>query len=300
MDQLQAMTVFAAVAETGSFARAAERLHLSAPAVTRAVAALEAHLGARLLARTTRRVSLTEAGAKFLEATRRILAEIEAAERGAAGATSEPIGHLAITAPVMFGRLHVAPLLSEFLRAHPRLTAQLLLVDRVVDLVEEGLDLAVRIGALPDSTLVARRVGEVRRIVIASPGYIRARGVPMHPRELRQHDLIAFGTASREWSFGTGRHRVSVRVRPLLEVNDAAAALALATRGDGLTRVLSYQAVEAITARRLRTVLDRFAPPPLPVQLVHPGGRALPAKTRAFLDFAAPRLERTLAAMSPP
>jgi DNA-binding transcriptional LysR family regulator len=295
MDRFEAMTVFAAVADADSFTAAARRLGLSPPAVTRAVAALEARLGIRLLNRTTRRVSLTEAGGRFLEAARRLLAELDAAEKSAAGAAAEPAGQLALTAPVTFGRLHIAPLVSDFLAAHPRVTARLLLIDRVVDLVEEGIDAAVRIGALPDSTLQARKVGEVRRQVVASRAYLRRKGTPRHPRELATHDIVAFGSGGgREWRFGTGKERISVVVAPRLEVNDAAAAIALAERGDGLTRILSYQAAEALAARRLVPVLERFAPPPLPVQLVHPPGRLVPAKTRAFLDFAAERLRRVL------
>lgn len=290
------MTVFAAVADAGSFSAAARRLRLSPPAATRAVAALEARLGIRLLHRTTRRISLTEPGARFLETARRLLAELDAAEKSAAGMAAEPVGQLALTAPVTFGRLHVAPLVSDFLAAHPKVTARLLLVDRVVDLVEEGIDAGVRIGELPDSSLQARKVGEVRRQIVAGRAYLRRHGTPRHPRELAAHAIIAFGSGSdRQWRFGAGKERLSVLVAPRLEVNDAAAALALAERGDGLTRILSYQAAEALAARRLVPVLERFAPPPLPVHLVHPPGRLLPAKTRAFLHFAAERLRQALA-----
>lgn len=296
MDRLDAIGVFAAVAESGSFSAAARRLEVSASAATRAVAALERRLGVRLLTRTTRRVGLTEAGARFLESARRVLAELESAERSLAGSAAEPAGELSLTAPVTFGRLHVAPLVADFLAAFPRVTARLLLVDRVVDLVEEGIDAAVRIGALPDSSLRALKVGEVRRIVVAAPAYLRRCGVPRHPRELAAHRIIAFGGigTGRQWRFGAGRERLAVTVAPVLEVNDAAAAIALAERGDGLVRVLSYQAAEALAAGRLVPLLEPFAPPPLPVQLVHPPGRFLPAKTRAFIDFAAPRLRAAL------
>jgi DNA-binding transcriptional LysR family regulator len=296
MDRIEAMTVFAAVADAGGFAAAARRLRLSPAAATRAVAALEARLGIRLLNRTTRRTSLTEPGARFLDSARRVLAELDAAEKSAAGAAAEPVGQLVLTAPVTFGRLHVAPLVGDFLAAHPGVTARLLLVDRVVDLVEEGIDAAVRIGALPDSSLQARKVGAVRRQVVASRAYLRRRGTPRHPRDLAAHEVIVFGSGGgREWKFGAGRDRIAVTIAPRLEVNDAAAAIALVERGDGLTRILSYQAAAAFAARRLVPVLEPFAPPPLPVQLVHPPGRLLPAKTRAFLDFAALRLRQTLA-----
>jgi DNA-binding transcriptional LysR family regulator len=296
MDRLEAMRIFAAVAEAGSFAAASRRLRVSPPAATRAVAALEARLGIRLLNRTTRRVSLTEPGARFLDTARRVFAELDAAEKSAAGAAAEPVGLLTLTAPLAFGRLYVAPVVSAFLTAHPGVTARLLLVDRVVDLVEEGIDAALRIGALPDSSLQARRLGEVRRQVVAAPEYLRRRGTPRHPRDLAGHDVIAFGGVggSNEWRFGAGRQRVSVKLAPRLELNDAAAAIALAEHGDGVTRVLSYQAAASLAARRLVAVLERFAPASLPVQLVHPAGRFLPAKTRAFLDFAAPLLRRAL------
>jgi DNA-binding transcriptional LysR family regulator len=298
MDRLHAMEVLAAVAEAGSFAGAARHLRLSPPAVTRAVAALEERLGVRLLNRTTRRLSPTEAGLRFLASTRRLLAELDEAERSAAGTTAIPSGHLVITAPVTFGRAHVAAVLAEFLAAQPRVTAALLLLDRVTSLVEEGINVAVRIGQLPDSTLVARRVGEVRRLLVASPAYLAAHGVPERPEALKGHAVIAFSglLPGRDWRFVANGRATAVTLAPRLEVNDALAALDVAERGHGITLALSYMVGPRLATGRLVPVLDAFAPPPVPVQIVHPHSRLVAAKVRAFLDFAAPRLKKRLAA----
>jgi DNA-binding transcriptional LysR family regulator len=296
IDRLHAMEVFTAVAEAGSLAGAAKRLRLSPPAVTRAIASLEDHLGVRLFNRTTRSLSLTEAGTRFLDSIRRVLGELEEAEKAAAGATGTPSGHLTITASVTLGRTHVAGLVLDFLRAQPRVTATLLLLDRVVNLVEEGIDVAVRIAQLPDSTLVARRVGEVRRVLVASPAYLAERGVPERPDALKGHDVIAFTglLPGREWRFVDDGRDAAVVLAPRLEVNDAAAAIAGAERGDGITNALSYMVAGAIAGGRLIPVLDRFTPPAVPVQLVYPRARTMAAKVRAFLDFATPRLKSVL------
>lgn len=284
------------VADAGSLAAAAKRLRLSPAAVTRAIAASEDHLGVRLFHRTTRSLSLTEAGNRFLDSTRRLLSELEEAEKAAGGATATPSGHLTLTASVTFGRTHVAALVLDFLRAEPRVTASLLLLDRVVNLVEEGIDVAVRIAHLPDSTLIARRVGTVRRVVVASPAYLTERGVPERPDDLKRHDIIAFTglLPGREWRFVDNGRSTSVALSPRFEVNDAVAAIAGAERGDGITIALSYMVAGAIAQRRLLPVLDRFTPPAVPVQLVYPRTRTMAAKVRAFLDFAAPRLETAL------
>jgi DNA-binding transcriptional LysR family regulator len=290
------MEVFAVVADAGSLAAAAKRLRLSPAAVTRAIASLEDHLGVRLFNRTTRSLSLTEAGTRFLDSTRRLLSELEDAEKAAAGATATPSGHLTLTASVTFGRTHVAALVFDFLRVEPRVTASLLLLDRVVNLVEEGIDVAVRIAHLPDSTLVARRVGEVRRVLVASPAYLAERGTPENPDDLKRHDVIAFTglLPGREWRFVDDGRDASVVLSPRFEVNDAVAAIAGAERGDGITIALSYMVAGAIAQRRLLPVLDRFTPPAVPVQLVYPRARTMAAKVRAFLDFAAPRLQTAL------
>jgi DNA-binding transcriptional LysR family regulator len=292
MDRIDEMRVFVAVADAGGFAAAARRLALSAPAVTRAVAALEARTGARLLQRTTRVVRLTDAGARFLADCRRILGEIEEAEASAAGAHAEPRGRVAATAPSMFGRLHVAPLVLEFLGRHPQVSARLMLLDRVVDLVEEGLDVAIRIAHLPDSTLTAIRVGALRRVVCASPGYLATHGAPESPADLARHPAIAFAQseAPAGWSFPMGGRTLTVNPPTPLTVNSAEVAVAAAVAGQGLTRVLSYQAASEISSGRLRIVLAEFEPPPIPVQIVHAEGRRAAARVRAFVDFAVERL----------
>jgi DNA-binding transcriptional LysR family regulator len=298
MDRLHAIEVFAAVAEAGSFAKAARRLRLSPPAATRAVAALEARLGVRLLNRTTRSLGLTEAGRGFLESTRRLLAELEEAERAAAGATATPSGHLRLTAPLTFGRMHLMPVLAAFLREQPKVTATLVTLDRVANLVEEGFDVAVRIAQLPDSTIVARRIGEVRRLLVASPAYLRHRGVPRRPGDLGAHELVAFEgmLPGGEWRFVADGRPGAVALAPRLTVNDALGAIMAAERGEGVTGALSYMVAPQLAAGTLVAVLEELAPPPVPVQIVYPQSRLLAAKVRAFVDFAAPRLGRALAA----
>ncbi|MGF1639826.1 MAG: LysR family transcriptional regulator [Rhodospirillales bacterium] len=292
------MEVFVAVADAGSLAGAARRLRMSPPAVTRAIASLEEHLGVRLFNRTTRSLALTEAGVRLVESVRRLLGDLEEAERAAAGETAAPRGHLTITASVTLGRTRVASIVLDFLRAVPRVTASLLLLDRVVDLVEEGIDVAVRIARLPDSTLIARRVGAVRRVLVASPAYLTERGVPATPADLRNHAFIAFTglLPGREWRFIHDRRGGSVALAPRLEVNDAAAAIAGAERGDGITIALSYMVSTAIGEGRLTPVLEPFTPPAIPVHLVYPRGRTVAAKVRAFVDFAYPRLRAALTA----
>ena len=297
VDRLRTMEVFATVAESGGFATAARRLGMSPPAVTRAVATLETRLGARLINRTTRSLSLTEAGRGLLESTRRLLAELDEAERAAAGATVVPSGHLRLTAPLTFGRMHLMPVLAAFLREQPKVTATLVTLDRVANLIEEGFDLAVRIAHLPDSTIVARRIGEVRRILVASPGYLARHGRPEQPEELRAHEVIAFDgmLSGGEWRFQRDGQAAALAVTPRLTVNDALAAILAAERGDGITGALSYMVAPQLAAGRLVTLLDGFSPPPVPVQIVYPQSRLLAAKVRAFVDFAAPRLARALA-----
>lgn len=292
MDRLDSMRVFVAVAEAGGFAPAARRLGLSPPAATRAIAALEDRIGARLLHRTTRIVRLTEAGSRFLADAKRILTELEEAEASAAGAHAEPRGLLTVTAPVMFGARHVAPVLLDFLARHPRVTARTLLADRVVDLLEEGIDVAVRIAHLPDSSMSAVRVGSMRRVVCASPAYLARRGTPKRPAELAKHDAIAFSSVSAEpsWSFPVDGKIETVSPPAQLAVNTAEVAVAAAVAGRGLTRCLSYQVAPEVAAGTLRIVLSRFEPPPIPVHIVHPEGRHANARVRAFVDFAAARL----------
>lgn len=287
MDRLDAMSAFAAVAELRGFARAARRLSLSRPAVTRLVAALEARLGTRLLQRTTRSVALTDAGARYLERARRILSDVAEAEALAQADRSAPAGRLVVAAPSVFGRLHVAPVMCAYLERHPAVTAELQLADPAVNLVEEGVDLAVRIGHLVDSSLVARRVGHTRRVVVGSPGYLERRGVPRGPGALAGHDLIQFSalTPQPEWRFTRGGSETRVPLSPRLVTNSADAAIGHAERGGGLTMVLAYQVAAAVSAGRLRVVLPGFEPPALPIHVIYPTGRLLSAKVKAFVEL---------------
>ena len=232
----------------------------------------------------------------LLESTRRLLAELDEAERAAAGATVVPSGHLRLTAPLTFGRMHLMPVLAAFLREQPKVTATLVTLDRVANLIEEGFDLAVRIAHLPDSTMVARRIGEVRRILVASPGYLARQGRPEQPEDLRAHEVIAFDgmLSGGEWRFQRDGQAAALAVTPRLTVNDALAAILAAERGDGITGALSYMVAPQLAAGRLVALLGGFSPPPVPVQLVYPQSRLLAAKVRAFVDFAAPRLARAL------
>jgi DNA-binding transcriptional LysR family regulator len=296
MDRLENMRVFAAVAGAQSFAKAARRLNLSAPAVTRAVSALEEHLGTRLLHRTTRLVRLTAAGRDYLADVQRILVEIEDAEHRASGSQSEPRGQLSITAPMMFGRMHVAPVVLDFLQRHPQLSARTSFVDHVVDLLDEDLDVAVRIGALKDSSLRAVRLGSMRRVVCAAPAYLRAHGRPETPEALASHRLIAFvGVQShRHWAFRHGDAVRSVSPTPRLLVNTADVAIAAALSGHGLTRVLAYQVEHELRAGKLAIVLADFEPPATPVHLVHAQVRNVPARVRLFAELATRRLRAVL------
>jgi DNA-binding transcriptional LysR family regulator len=300
MDGLDGMRVFVAVADAGGFSPAARRLGMSPPAVTRAVAALEARIGTRLLHRTTRVVRLTEAGARFLADSRRILAEVEDAEAAAAGSHAELRGSLAVTASAMFGRMHVTPLALEFLRRHPRVALRTLFVDRVVHLVEEGIDVAVRIGRLPDSSLTAVRVGLVRRVVCAAPSYLAARGTPASPAELASHDVVAFSgiTPSRQWSFHTAAGAVIASISPRFTTNSPDVAIAAALAGYGVTSLLSYMIAREIAAGALVTVLSSYEPPPLPVHVVHHAGRQASARVRAFVDHAVANLRANSAVNS--
>ncbi|WP_144954033.1 LysR family transcriptional regulator [Pseudomonas oryzihabitans] len=285
MDRWQAMRVFVKVAETESFARTARELHLSAPAVTRLVAALEELIGARLLVRTTRSVRPTEAGARYLQDCRRILADIGEAELAAAGHYAKPVGTLTITAPLLFGQLHVLPLLLDYLERYPHMRARTFFVDRPVNIVEEGMDVALRIGHLPDSGFTAIQVGRVRRVVCAAPDYLQAQGMPATPAALREHRILVSHSAwsSPEWRFAGGQR---VSVDPLLHCNTNEAAISAARAGRGLTRVLHYQIAPALAEGALQIVLAEHEEAPLPIHLIYPEGRQAPAKVRAFIDLA--------------
>ena len=287
MDRIDAMQAFVAVADLQGFAPAARKLGLSPSGVTWLIAALENRLGARLLQRTTRSVTLTDVGARYLERIRRILADVEEAEGAAEGERTRPSGRLVVSAPVGFGRLHVSPVMSAYLKRHPEVSGELRLADRMINLVEDGVDLAVRIGHLADSSLVARHVGEMRRIVVASNGYLQQRGEPKRPEAIASHQTIQFGatTASPDWRFVEDGREVRVACTPRFTTNSADAAIQYAEQGGGLTRVLAYQAADAINAGRLKIVLAKFEQPPLPIHLVYPTSRLLSAKVRTFIDL---------------
>jgi DNA-binding transcriptional LysR family regulator len=302
MDRLDAMAAFVATADEGRLAAAARCLGRSPAGVTRAIAALEQRIGVRLLHRTTRVVRLTEAGERYLVTCRRVLAELEEADLVAAGERATPRGLLTVTAPALFGRLHVRPLIDAFLDANPEAQAHLLLLDRVVDLIDEGIDVAVRIGELPDSSLVAVKVGQVQRVVCAAPAYLARRPAIRTPADLAAHDSIGFSqvTPTVVWSFKagarTGGRGFQVKMRPRLTVNGAEAAVASAVEGHGLVCLLSYQVEEALQAGQLVVLLEAYEPSPPPIHIVYPEGRMSAAKARVFVDLAAPRLRARFAA----
>ena len=286
------MSTLVTAVEAGSFSAASRKLGMPLPTVSRKVAELEAHIGTRLVKRTSRRLALTDAGRSYIEACRKILEDIEEAERLAAGEYRAPRGELRITAPIVFGRVHVLPVVTEFLKEYPEIDVQLRLADWIVNLIEEHIDVAVRIGELADSALVARKVGATRPVVCGSPGYFTRKGLPQEPADLADHDCINFeGLSSRQaWSFQDPNGTLAVSIHSRLSVNTAEAAIDAAVAGAGMTRVLSYQIIEELRAGALRTVLQDFEPAAMPVNLVYAGGRLLPQKLRAFLDFAVSRL----------
>jgi len=287
MDRFDAIEAFVAISECQGFAPAARKLRLSTSAITRHIASLEERLGVRLLNRTTRAVSLTDAGQRFLERGRRILADLEEAELMAQSEKGEPLGRLVVSAPQVFGRLHVAPLICEFMSLHPKITTELMLSDRMSNLVEDGIDLAIRIGHLTDSSEIARRVGAVRRVLVAAPEYLAQNGNPKSPRELRDHRLISFTalTSADQWRFWSNGEQESVTVQPSYVTNSADAAIWHATRNGGLTMALSYQVAEHLRDGRLSLVMTDFEPEPYPVQIVYPSSRLLSLKVRAFLEL---------------
>ncbi|MFJ2711331.1 LysR family transcriptional regulator [Pseudomonas sp. NPDC087346] len=288
MDRFQEMQVFAAVAQEQGFSAAARRLGLSAASVTRAVAALEQRIGTQLLIRTTRSVHVSEAGQRYLEDCRRILAEVQEAEDSAAGSHTQPRGQLTVTAPVLFGQLFVTPVMADYLAQYPDVAINALLLDRVASMVEEGIDVAVRIGELPDSNQHAIRVGEVRRVICGSPGYFAVHGRPTHPQELAGAPVVATSSIGqlRSWPFLDQGEPLNVRPEPRLVVTANQAAITAACMGVGLTRVLSYQVADKVASGELEVVLADFELPPLPIHVVYQGGRKAPARVRSFVDFA--------------
>lgn len=295
-DRLEAMSILLSVVDAGSLSAASRTLGLPLATVSRKISELEGHLGTRLFQRAGRGLILTETGQTYVSSCRRILEDVAEAERTAAGEFRTPKGSLTITAPVVFGRLHVLPVVTDFLMAHPQIDIHLVQSDRIIDLPEEHVDLAIRIGKLPDSSLVFRRLGEIRRVVCGAPFYLGNRGTPAKPDDLKRHDCITFENlmSVQSWSFRNSKSETAVPIHSRLVVNTAEAAIAAAVAGLGLARVLSYQVRDLIARGALTTVLDTWEQDPWPVSLVYPSRGLMPLKVRAFLDFAAPRLKARL------
>lgn len=294
-DRLDSMSILVAAIDAGSLSAAARRLGLPLATVSRRVAELEKRLGTSILLRSARGLTLTDPGAAYVAACRRILEDVAEAERIAAGEFATPTGLLTLTAPIVFGRLHVLPVVTAFLKAYPDVDVRLEQTDRPTSLQEEQIDVAIRIGHLPDSSLRARKLGQVRRVVCASPDYLGARGRPERPEDLAQHDCISFENLmpSDRWPFGNGQGNRQIRIRSRMTVNTAEAAIDGAIAGLGVTRVLSYQVAAAVSAKRLEILLEHDEPEPWPVSILYRSG-LVPQKIRAFVDFAAPRLASVL------
>lgn len=292
MDRLHLINVFTAVVDANGFAGAARKLNISPPAVTRAISELEAHLGVRLLTRTTRVVRVTDAGARYVEDCRRILAELAEADESVSGLHGAPRGRLTLTAPVLFGALYVTPIVTEYLQRYPEVTASCWFLDRVVNMMDEGVDIAVRIGELPDSSMQAIRVGKVRRVICAAPSYLERHGVPQSPDELAAHTIVSASgvTPAPEWRLVENGAARIVKLQPRMITTSNDSAVAAAVAGFGLSRLMSYQVAEHVREGRLKILLSEFETAPLPVQLVHREGRHASQKARAFLDLAIERL----------
>ncbi|WP_047535267.1 LysR family transcriptional regulator [Methylotenera sp. N17] len=297
MDRLNMMAIFIAVAEQEGFAGAARLLNISPPAVTRAVAALEAHLGVKLFNRTTRFVRLTEAGQRYAEDARRIIAAADEADEAATGINAEPKGHLVVTAPVLFGRSYVIPGISDYLQKYKNTEVTALFLDRIVNLLEEGVDVGIRIGELPDSSYKALRVGQVRRVLCASPSYLAEHGIPSTPDALVKHQLIVAGaiSATVDWRFENDGSPVSIRIKPRLRVTSNDAAIEAAVLGLGITRLLSYQIATQLASGELKIIMREFEPKPMPINIIHREGRYASAKIRSFVDLMSTRLRNDLA-----
>jgi DNA-binding transcriptional LysR family regulator len=293
------MSLLVASVETGSFSAAGRKLGMPLPTVSRKIADLEARLKTRLLVRSTRKLSLTDAGAAYVASCKHILELVDEAEAQASGEYSVPRGELTLSAPVVFGRLHVLPVVNDFLADFSEINVRMMLTDRNVNLIEEHIDMAVRVGDLPDSTMMATTVGSIRRVVIAGPAYLAAHGRPKTPGDLvEKHMCVSFSVlaAGAAWTFAqSGGQGKSVRPNARLSVNTAEAAIDAAIAGVGLTNVLSYQVAQHVREGKLKIVLQNYEPPPIPVHILHAGQGPLPLKMRRFLEFAAPRLRKSLA-----
>ena len=296
MDRLESISAFVAVVDAGGFSAAARALRIPLATVSRRVSELESHLGVQLLTRTTRSIALTETGQRYFETVRRLMDELGDAERLASGEYSTPRGELCIAAPVGLGQLYLAPIITEFLKAYPDVDIALQLGDQVVNLADEGIDIALRVGDLPDSSLMAMRLGEIKRVICASPVYLKSSQVVLQPDDLRNHACITFTAleSTREWSFVTGKKVKRIPIRSRLASSSADAAANAAAAGLGITRLFCYQALPSIKAKKLTLMLREHEPPPTPVNFVYRTGRLMPQKLKAFIDFAAPRMKSRL------
>lgn len=300
MDRLEAMSLLVAVAEAGSISAASRKLRAPVATVSRKILELEKHLNARLLMRSTRNVSLTEAGQSFVAASRRILADLDGAERDAASATKTLRGELVVSAPIALGRIYLLPIVTNFLKDHPNIDVRMMLADRRLNMIEEHIDIGLRVGELNDFSLVAKKVGAVRRVVCASPSYLTRRGTPKTPEDLKNHDCITFENtlSAQSWTFKIGKTEKSFPIHSRLIVSTAEAATDAAVSGLGLTRMLDYQIDRHRRAGGLKLILESFRSPPKPVHLIYEAGGHLPLKIRTFLDFAAPRLKEAMRSLA--
>jgi DNA-binding transcriptional LysR family regulator len=296
LDRLEAMSVLLAAAESGSLSKASRNLRLPLATVSRKVSELEAHLNATLLIRSAKGLELTPAGRSYVTAAKAILEQVTEAERAATGEYTEPKGDLVVTAPIMFGRIHVLPVVTRFLAAYPDVSVGLVMTDRVAHFLDDQVDVALRIGVLPDSNLIATRLGTVRHVVCASPDYLAANGAPATPDDLARHSVISFQSVSAlsTWDFGSESGDITTSFRSRLSVNTIDAAIDAGLAGAGLVRAVSYQIVDHVRSGRLKLVLDAFEPAPRPVHLVYDTQNRLPLKLRAFVDFVVQRMRERL------
>ncbi len=292
MDKLKAMQIFLRIADEGSLTAAARVMEHSLPAVVRSLAALETHLGVRLFNRTTRRISLTEEGKQYLENCRQVLMAVEDAETTLVAGAAEPAGHLAITAPVLFGQMYVAPAVTRFVQRYDKMRCNVMLLDRVVNLLEEGMDVGIRIGPLEDSSLIAQPLGSMRRMVVASPDYLHRHGEPKHPKDLLTANCIRISaTTGPFWTFYEGSKQFNVAVTGNLDFNQAAPALDACLAGLGFGVFISYQIAPYLEQKRLKIVLEKYEPPPRPINIVYPHARLLPTRTRVFIEWIKQELQ---------
>ena len=299
MDRLEAMSVLLAVSEAGSISAASRKLKVPLATISRKVSELEAHLNVRLLMRSNRQITLTDAGRSFVAASRRILQELGDAEREVSGEQKILKGELVLSAPIALGRFHLLPVVVDFLRDHPSMDVRMMLVDRRLNMIEDHIDIGLRVGELNDFSLVAKKVGSVRRVVCASPAYLKRRGTPKTPDDLKDHDCITFENtlSAQTWSLHVGKTEKPFPIHSRLIVSTAEAATDAAVAGIGLTRMLDYQIAAQLRDGTLKLVLESFRSPPKPVHLIYEAGRHLPLKIRTFLDYASPRLKKSMRAI---